>query len=562
MLSNFYTYIFFYIVIIFSTLGYGMAVCSLGNKFKISHNLGYVGLIGIFFLILYSYISSIFIKHGIVHNSIVITFGLIFFIFFNFIFNKQEEKKEWFHFFLIFSILLVGAFIYKTHDDFPYYHFEYSYYLTQNSLLIGIGQFNLGFRTPSSIFYLNSLFYLPIVKYFMFQMSAILIMGFSNLILLIKLKKNIDEHKINFITYFTLLVFIFINIFFYRIAEHGTDKSAQILVFILFIEIFLLTNFKINEKNQISRIYILIGLIISLKAFYVIYGVFFLAVLIYLLKIFNIKETLKTLIFNYYFIFFTILFLVILLTNFTNSGCLIYPVNLTCFDNIIWSIKSSEVAILNDWYEQWAKAGAGPNYRVENPDHYIQYFNWVSNWIDLYFFNKVSDFLFGILLILIIIYFSFRSKLKKKIYKKKITLVIILFFILLFEWFYNHPALRYGGYCLIASILFIFMSIFLENFSISIENIKKRIIFFVSLALLIFISRNINRISYEHKTYNYEPIRKVYYKIEPNYFEVQNEFNDLIDNYNNCQLNENSCENESNYQVKKIRGKYIFYINE
>ena len=105
MLSNFYTYIFFYIVIIFSTLGYGMAVCSLGNKFKISHNLGYVGLIGIFFLILYSYISSIFIKHGIVHNSIVITFGLIFFIFFNFIFNKQEEKKEWFHFFLIFSIL-------------------------------------------------------------------------------------------------------------------------------------------------------------------------------------------------------------------------------------------------------------------------------------------------------------------------------------------------------------------------------------------------------------------------------------------------------------------------
>ena len=37
---------------------------------------------------------------------------------------------------------------------------------------IGIGNFNLGLRTPSSIFYLNSLYYLPITKYFLFQMAA------------------------------------------------------------------------------------------------------------------------------------------------------------------------------------------------------------------------------------------------------------------------------------------------------------------------------------------------------------------------------------------------------
>jgi hypothetical protein len=43
---------------------------------------------------------------------------------------------------------------------------------------------------------------------------------------------------------------------------------------------------------------------------------------------------------------------------------------------------------MNDWYEQWSKAGANPNFRVENPQEYIQYFNWVSNWFERIFFYK------------------------------------------------------------------------------------------------------------------------------------------------------------------------------
>ena len=78
-----------------------------------------------------------------------------------------------------------------------------------------------------------------------------------------------------------------------------------------------------------------------------------------------------------------------------------------------WSLKN-EAKIMNDWYEQWSKAGAGPNYRVDDPENYIQGFNWVSNWFDKYFFNKVSDFLLGILFILVIVFFTFHSKKKKK----------------------------------------------------------------------------------------------------------------------------------------------------
>ena len=63
-----------------------------------------------------------------------------------------------------------------------------------------------------------------------------------------------------------------------------------------------------------------------------------------------------------------------MLVNIFNSGCAIYPVSITCFPNLDWSLFN-EAKSSNDWYEQWAKAGAGPNHRVEDPINYIKGFN-------------------------------------------------------------------------------------------------------------------------------------------------------------------------------------------
>ena len=63
-----------------STMGYGLAISSISKKFKITNNLGYIGLIGLLFLIIYSYLSNIFIAHGKIHNLIILIIGLIFFI--------------------------------------------------------------------------------------------------------------------------------------------------------------------------------------------------------------------------------------------------------------------------------------------------------------------------------------------------------------------------------------------------------------------------------------------------------------------------------------------------
>ena len=108
------------------------------------------------------------------------------------------------------------------------------------------------------------------------------------------------------------------------------------------------------------------------------------------------------------FIIFGVLFF---LHNVINTGCLIYPVSFTCFgDSLSWSLDIKEIKRMDLWLETWAKAGAAPNYRVENIENYVKGISWVINWIDNYFFNKVSDFLLIIFLINLIVYLLYKKE--------------------------------------------------------------------------------------------------------------------------------------------------------
>ena len=553
-------FITFYFTIIFSVLGYGYLVVNFSKEKYISNDLGYIGLIGILFLIIISYISHFFVSHNYIFNSLILIIGLFLFIFEILKDKKFLKKKNIKLLILIFIILFLGIMMYKTHDDFSYYHFPYTYYLTQTDIHIGVGNFNHGFRTSSSIFYLNSLFYLPLVKYYLFQLGAILLMGFSNLILLEKIFLGIRKKNINYLTYLSLLSFVFINVFFYRIQEHGTDKSAQILIFILFIELLYLKNLKELADKVFSKIVIILTLIISFKSFYILYSIFLIPVCIYFLN--NKKINLKNYLFkNFYVYFFVVNIFLVSIISLLNSGCLVYPVSSTCFDNLSWSIPISEVNHMNNWYEQWSKGGAGPNFRVENPEIYIQKFNWVNHWFEYYFFNKVSDFLLGIFFVVLVFILVFFSKNRKKIEKKNFYFEYYVILLILFiEWFYNHPALRYGGYTLIALMIFYPLSYSLQIFKNSQKKIKKNAIFLIVITAIIFASRNIDRLFYERTAYNYKPEINIFYKVDKNHFRIEREFNKLIKDYKNCLKINNECK-KKNIKVNMFLNKYIF-LNE
>ena len=176
---------------------------------------------------------------------------------------------------------------------------------------------------------------------------------------------------------------------------------------------------------------------------------------------------------------------------------------------------------MKDWYELWSKSGANPNYRVSNPEEYIIGLNWVSNWIQNYFFYKVSDFILGLISILLIFWIIIRNfkkkkkKLKKNKFSKYLYLVLILIFI---EWFLNHPALRYGGFSVIALLIFIPFSFYLNKFNLKDFQFNRISIVLVCLTILIFEARNLNRVIKEVKIYNYKPFIETYYKIDKNYF--------------------------------------------
>ena len=532
MIANF-IYLF---IVSLSSIGFGVMLLKKTNTTSEEfYNYGIFGIVGLFFLNLSSYTLSLISQINSSINLLIILLGILLFIL-----NFKKININFFYLYgLIFILLFLAILIGKPHDDFHYYHFPYIHYLINSDFIFGIGHINHGFRTPSSIFYLNAILFNKFTGYGTFHFGAALYLLFANLYVIEKIKFYLGKNK-NFII-FLISIFIFSNIFFYRIGEHGTDRSAQILSLIFIFEIFILFNLKENINERIKILLILLGLIISLKAFYILFFIFPIIImghLFFSLKK-NFHEIIKLTFLNFFFILFIINFLLILCINFINTGCLIYPVGISCINDLPWSIGTAEADKMKNWYELWSKGGATPNMRVSNPSEYLQQFNWVGNWFRIYFFNKISDFVLGLSLTFLIIFFTFRLNFKLSRYKFSALLICLV--ILILEWFFNHPALRYGGYSLFAAIFFVYLSSLSFNKRLNLKKFKTGINCMVMLALVIFLGRNINRINKEMTQYSYNPLVEFNYSIIDDDFRISKLINQL---------------KESSYCKKINNGKY------
>ena len=138
-------------------------------------------------------------------------------------------------------------------------------------------------------------------------------------------------------------------------------------------------------------------------------------------------------------------------------------------------------------------------------------------------------------------------------------LVYLLILILGVEWFYNHPALRYGGYHIIALLLFIPISVKITSSQIDQKKYSKTVILLVSLTVIIFLSRNINRIVNEVDQYNYKPISQTFYFLDNGHFRIQKKMDQLIEQYNSCKNKKFEC--NTDIKIKKVMGKIVF-INQ
>ncbi len=517
-------YISYYYIISFSILGYGFFL----NKFLNLNflNFGFLGILGLSLLTSISYITTLFFVHDYYFNTLILIIGILSFLFF----YRKKFHSNLIQYLTVFTILIIFILVAKNHDDFSYYHYPYSHFLTQYQHPIGFGHLNNGFRNPSSLFFLNSLFFLPKAGVYLFNIAPVYFLGFSNIILLNLIfdKKNYKFNK--FINFISILSFAFINIFFYRLAEHGTDRSGQILIFIIVILIIIILNIKKKTSsfssvfNLLNLTLILSVLLFSIKPFYLIYLPIILIIFskrIFIDNFFKIILS-KTAIYSTLFIFFILFF------NFINSGCLVYPATFTCSENLYWSFPKEVINDVNTWYELWSKAGATPNYIVEDKITYISNFNWLNNWFNNYFFNKVSDLILGLILLNLIFWFYFSYGREKIINAKKIEFKFVYIYLLLclIEWFFKHPALRYGGYQLFALLSFIPLAYIFYLRKISYNDFYKRSCTIIFIIIVIFLARNIDRIIKENSQYNYNPFVSTRYIYDEKFY---NRYVDYVD---------------------------------
>ena len=545
-------FISIYSILTLSIIGYGFLFSCYFTKFNninLSNiSIGYIGLFGVFFLTFISYSTNIILAHGNYHNLIIHLIGIVSFLFF---FKKNYKKISLKYFFLAYLISFFAIFYFKSHDDFSYYHFSFIENITRNKIEFGLGHFDVAFNHVSSLFYFHSLFKTSLTSHFFYQIGQMSIVIFVNTVLFENIFNNKNTTKLDINFYLSLFCIFFINIFFYRLAEHGTDRSAQILFFLCVMLIIGILKKNDHVDKTFEKLLIIFTLIVSIKSFYLLYS---LMLIVIYFKFYKIDYLFKFLIkFNVIKICFFMLILM-MIYSFSSSGCLLYPVSITCSETILWGNEKEKILGFMQWYELWSKAGATPNYRVDNISVYLTGLNWVENWLDNYFFNKVSDFILGILFMIVVTFLFFMPKnITFKDFNKFLIIYLILI-ILLLEWFLNHPSLRYGGYVLIFLLFTIPISVLLENQKFKFREKFISIKIFFIIGIIVFAGRNINRLNNEFEIYKYTFYKNPYYRVRDNFFYMQNKKKNFFKKPDYCK----STNTVSNINCKK-KGRYNFY---
>ncbi len=557
-MENHIIFVSYLLIFIFSNIGYGYLFTSIFfNGFK-KLNFGELGILGFFVIVVLSYSSSYIFAHNYIHNLIIHSIGIIFFLN-NFYKSIEENKFQLKKIIIIFLVLLSGIYVFKNHDDFPYYHLTYALNLSNDSFFIGTGVLGHGFRTASSIFYYHSTLYLPLIKFYLFHSGPFLILIYFNYIVLSKIIKKFKSKSIDLVYYFSLLSLIFIDVAFYRIGEHGTDRSGQLLLllaFVYFLELFFLEK-KTEEKEKLfNYLLILIFLSASTKVLYILY--LLLIPFVYFKSNFYKNYSFKK---NTFLIFFLTLSLSLNLSvSFFSTGCLVYPEEKTCFNkDIPWSTEKNEVKQMKIHYEWWAKGGGGPGYSSEiKKEIYIKDFIWLNNWIERHFFNKVSDTLLGIIFIAVLSVLFFYSNKKKYIKRKSLWIIYLIIFCLFIEWFFNHPSMRYGGYILFGLPIFFFTSRLIEQFNISKKRIYYSSIFLIILTIITFNIRNFSRLHLEINQYGYNLLKSPFFFVKDVKYEITDKTNDVklykTADGEMCWATPTPCTNRSSLKITNFKG--------
>ena len=202
------------------------------------------------------------------------------------------------------------------------------------------------------------------------------------------LKSLKKQNEKNSLIFFIILIFSIYS--FNRYSNYGNDAISH-MYFLILVILFLEANLKKINSNEFHKIVFICVFLFTLKPFMLI--TFLLPFIIFIisrdyLKLFLNKKILIS------FLFLSIW----IIKNILVSGCMIYPLKLTCFEKLEYynSSKTKSVALES---EAWAKDFPNINSELsENnfstTEEYIKNLNWVSTWTNNHFqitVNKIEE---------------------------------------------------------------------------------------------------------------------------------------------------------------------------
>ena len=526
---------FFFLYIIYS---FGLFFLNSIFRFKNNFNFYETSLIGLIFILFVSQFLNYFIPLND-YLLYLIFFISIFFSILNKNFFIKGLSVDYKIFTLLLTISLINIYGSGFSDDIDHYHYASITNYDEKNLIWGISHlhplfgsmslwltghsfFNLDSSRLQDIHILNGLIFLLVLGLFMNEI-------FNN-----KFKEN--QSKIFF---FSILIFILFK--FTRLKEFGIDRPA--ILFFCFLIYYYLKFFNYDNKNLLENFIIIFSIsitIISIKITYL--PVVFLPLILFFVHrdyLFKIKIKYLTIIFVV-FIFFS--------KNILSSGCVIYPVSISCLSFLNWSDASKvyEFALSAEIFNKSWTSYEGTLVK----EAYIQNFNWIKTW-----FNRGKVEIFELLIFTLACSFislltcNFDLKNFVQNFKNFKILFVYLILLILFSfliYILKNPVIRMNYHVLI-SLNLIIICLFYNPAKIRIK--KYLVIFFIFIGLLFNFTKNFNRINKEN--FVNDPYMKIESKISETYAHKIGDFTYYRGWFGKAPIGNELLENQ-NYKRKLI----------
>ena len=437
------------------------------NKIESYNQISILGCILISFIALF---INFFFPLNEIFNTILLVLGLIYF----FLIKRVNLKKKEIYYIFLTSLVTTTLLLYSNvyRPDAGLYHLPYTSFLNEHKIIFGLSNIHFRFGMISIMQYLsainNNILFKDIgIVIPLASLVTFFIIHFFNSTLEI-FKKN----KTNLKNIFSLFIIIFISYKINRYSSYGNDAVGHLSFFYL---ISIMLSAKKKDLNFIS----LIAVFAFLNKPTMI--VILLFPLLIFIKNYNIKNL------RLIYSLSSFLFIFWILKNIVITGCAIYPLKQTCFNNLSWT-NIEEIKQESTSGEAWSKAWPDRRNNKISMDDYNKNFNWFLSWKDnhgRYVLKILTPYLMTLLIILYLLRKEKNSQnnilLKKDIYFIFALTVSIIGCILFFIKF---PLFRYGYSYLISSIILAILAIS-KNFS-EIKLIKvSKIIFLICLFVIL-----------------------------------------------------------------------------